>query len=42
MTRHPEDDPPPILGSWSRLYMFVLILHALIILLFYIFTRAYS
>lgn len=42
MTKPLEDDKPPILGSWNRLYAFVLILHALIILLFYIFTRVYS
>ncbi len=42
MNQLPNDDKPPILGSWNRLYAFVLILHALIILLFYIFTRLYS
>lgn len=41
----PPDNGPdesPILGSWRNMYIFVLVLHALIILLFYLFTRAYS
>lgn len=36
------DEPPPILGSWNRLYIVVLLIHALIILAFYIFTIIYS
>jgi hypothetical protein len=36
------DDPPPILGSWRRLYTVVLIYLALIIGSFYVFTRAFS
>ncbi len=35
----PDKDQPPILGTWKRLYIFVLIIHALIIALFYIFTK---
>lgn len=42
MSPHADQDKPPILGTWNRLYAFVLLLHALIIILFYIFTRAYS
>lgn len=38
----PEDGPPPILKTWNRMYLFVLILHAIIITLFYWFTKAYS
>jgi hypothetical protein len=45
-TEKPEetfiDEPPPILGSWNRLYIAVLVIHALIILTFYIFTQIYS
>lgn len=37
-----EDDKPPILKSWNQLYVLVLIMHALIITLFYLFTQAYS
>ncbi len=36
------DAPPPIMGSWKRLYLFVLILHTLLIFVFYLFTKAYS
>ncbi|WP_421949104.1 hypothetical protein [Phaeodactylibacter xiamenensis] len=38
----PDDGPPPILKTWNRMYLFVLILHAIIITLFYWFTQAYS
>jgi len=33
-------EPPPILGSWSRLYALVLIALALEIALFWVLTRA--
>ena len=36
------DEQPPILGSWNNLYVLVLVAHAIIIVLFYLFTRAYS
>lgn len=36
------DDRPPILGSWSNLYILVLVVHAIIIVLLYLITRAYS
>jgi hypothetical protein len=36
------DDPPPILGTWPRLYSFVLLFLAVQIALFYAFTRAFS
>ncbi|MEL6143081.1 MAG: hypothetical protein AAFQ37_02055 [Bacteroidota bacterium] len=36
------NEPAPILGSWRNLYTFVLALHALIIILFYLFSRAYA
>ncbi len=37
-----EDDRPPFFRTWNQLYAFVLILHALIITLFYLFTKAFS
>jgi hypothetical protein len=36
------DDPPPIFGTWPRLYTFVLVFLVVLIALFYAFTRAYS
>lgn len=35
-------EKPPVLKSWNQLYLLVLVLHVLVILLFYWFTRAYS
>lgn len=37
-----EDEKPPILGSWNRMYAFVLILHAILIFCFYLFTLKYQ
>jgi len=40
-----EDLPrekPPIFKTWGQMYTFVLILHAIIIFLFYLFTNIYS
>jgi hypothetical protein len=36
------DDQPPILGSWQQLYAIVLLLHAIIIALFYWFTHTFT
>lgn len=36
------DEKPPVFATWNQMYAFVLILHAVIILLFYLFTKAYS
>ena len=33
------DEPPPVLGTWGRVYLFVLCYLALLIALFYFFTR---
>ncbi len=38
----PEDEPPPILGSWRNLYAIVLGWLALLIVVFYLFTRYFS
>jgi len=37
-----EEGKPPVFGSWQQMYLFVLVLHALIIFLFWLFTRTYS
>jgi len=36
------DEPPPVLGNWRRVYVVVLAYEALVIALFYWFTRAFS
>ncbi len=35
-----EDEPPPILGSWRRIYILVICYLAFLILAMYIFGRA--
>ena len=35
-----NDEPPPVLGTWRNVYIFVLSYLAGVILLFYFFTRA--
>jgi hypothetical protein len=35
-----NDEPPPFLGTWSRVYAAVLVYLVVLILLFAIFTRA--
>ena len=44
MTDHRDvpDDPPPVLGTWPRVYAFVLAYLAAIITLFYGITRMFS
>ncbi len=37
-----SESPPPVLGSWQRLYMFVIAELAILILLFYLFTKAFE
>ena len=37
-----EDEPPPILGTWRRIYVIVLCYVALLIVGFYIFTRIFA
>jgi hypothetical protein len=41
IVRAPED-APPILGTWRRIYIFVLCYLALLIAGFYVFTRVFS
>jgi hypothetical protein len=40
-TRDVPDEPPPFLGTWKRVYAAVLCYLAIIIAVFYLFTRAY-
>jgi hypothetical protein len=37
-----DSEPPPILGSWRNVYIFVLGWLALLIVLFYLFTRYFA
>jgi hypothetical protein len=37
-----DDTRPPLLGSWSRMYAVVLILHFLLLVGFYLISRAYT
>lgn len=37
-----EGEEPPILGSWPRLYALVLVLHALLILVYYAISQYYA
>ena len=41
-TTEPPNERPPIFRTWSQMYVFVLVLHAVLILLFYLFTKYYS
>jgi hypothetical protein len=36
------DEPPPFLGTWRRVYIFVLCYLAFVITAFYAFSRAYA
>ncbi|HET8550347.1 MAG TPA: hypothetical protein VFL57_20190 [Bryobacteraceae bacterium] len=38
----PDEEPPPILKTWRRLYAAVLLWLATLIVLFYLFTRAFN
>lgn len=42
MSAQPPDQPPPFLATWRRLYMAVIAYLAVLILLFYAFTRAFA
>ena len=42
MQRVVADEPPPFLGTWGRVYIAVLCYLAFIIILFYIFSKAYA
>ena len=36
------DEPPPFLGTWARVYRFVLIYLAVVIFLAWLFTKYYA
>jgi hypothetical protein len=36
------DDPPPFLGTWPRVYAVVLVYLAVLISIFYVFTRFFA
>ncbi len=36
------DEPPPIFGTWNRIYVLVLIYLVLLIIVFYIFGAAFT
>jgi len=38
----PEDQKPPFFKTWNRLYWFVIGNLAVLIILFYLFTKAYQ
>jgi len=38
----PDNEPPPFLGTWRRVYAAVLIYLACVIVAFYIFTRIFA
>jgi hypothetical protein len=40
--RNFPEEPPPFLGTWTRVYRAVLVYLVLIILAFYVFTRIYQ
>jgi hypothetical protein len=39
--RAPREEPPPVGGSWRNLYAAVLLNLAALVVLFYLFTRAF-
>ena len=40
--RELPDEPPPFLGTWRNVYLFVLAYLACVITLFYVFTKAFA
>jgi hypothetical protein len=42
MKRVAADEPPPFLGTWRRVYTAVVCYLALVIVLFYFFSKAYA
>jgi hypothetical protein len=41
-TRDVPDEPPPFLRTWRRVYNATLFYLAIVIIVFYLFTRAYQ
>lgn len=42
LLRDAPDEPPPFLGTWTRVYWAVVIYLAIVIFGFYVFTRIYQ
>jgi hypothetical protein len=42
LTKPVLDEPPPVLGTWKRVYVFVLCWLAVVIALFYTFSRSFA
>ncbi len=42
ITRPADDEPPPLLGTWRRIYILVLIYLAFVIAGFYWFTKVFA
>jgi hypothetical protein len=40
--QQPLGDRPPIGRTWQQMYIFVLVFHAVLITVFYIFTKSFS
>lgn len=40
--KHVIDEPPPVLGEWPRVYVFVLCWLAVVITLLLVFTRSFA
>ena len=40
--REIEDEAPPFLGTWTHVYRFALVYLAVVIFLFWLFTRHYA
>ncbi|PPK85908.1 hypothetical protein CLV84_2820 [Neolewinella xylanilytica] len=37
-----DTEDPPILGDWKTIYAIVLVLHLILLIAFYLFSRAYT
>jgi hypothetical protein len=37
-----EEEPPPFLGTWRRVYIFVICYLAVLIVVFYLFARTFN
>jgi len=42
LNKNAEDSLPPIFGSWNKIYSFVFFTLIALILLFYLFTKAFE
>lgn len=38
----PDDNQPPVLGSWRKVYLLLLIFQVLLMLAFYVFMQLFS